>query len=167
MDFYQSLGGLVLGSRLRRVSEYFIAEVNKVYQHHGIDFEAGWFPLFHLLSVHRTLSITTIADRLSVSHSASSQLVSQLRRKGLLDISRSENDGRKQMVSLTEQGTNLLARIQPLWDNIREAMQDLLEDHPAIAPLLPAITALEQECACRPLAQRIITHATLTHSHHE
>lgn len=157
----------MLGSRLRRASEYFIAEVNKVYQHHGIDFEAGWFPLFYLLSSHDELTITSIADRLSVSHSASSQLVSQLRRKGLLHISRSEDDGRKQLVSLTAQGADLLARIRPLWASIREAMQDFLEENPAIAPLLPAITALEQECARLPLSQRIITQARLIPNHHE
>src|SRR5690606_41644183 len=75
------------GSRLRRVSEYFIAEVNKVYEYHGIEFEAGWFPLFFLLSTREELSIKAISATLSVSHSASSQLVSQDRKSTRLNSS--------------------------------------------------------------------------------
>lgn len=157
----------MLGSRLRRASEYFIAEVNKVYQHHGIAFEAGWFPLFYLLASRGRLSIGELSDSLAVSHSASSQLVSQLRKKGLLDISRSEDDGRKQLVSLTDDGQRLLERVRPLWDNIRDSMQTLLEDDPAIAPLLPSITALEQAFARHSLSERIINQTKPAHEHHE
>ncbi len=163
MDFYQSLGGLVLGSRLRRVSEYFIAEINKVYQHHGIEFEAGWFPLFYLLASEGQLSIKALSDTLSVSHSASSQLTYQLRKKGFVEISRSEVDGRKQLVSLTEKGRELLARIQPIWATISDAVQNMMDNNPATASLLPAITALEQEFDHEPLSQRIIHYANIIH----
>lgn len=167
MDFYQSLGGLVLGSRLRRVSEYFIAEVNKTYEYHRIDFEAGWFPMFHLLSIHEELSIKAISDILSVSHSASSQLVSQLKKKGLVGLSRSTEDGRKQLVRLTDKGIQVLAQVQPVWDTIRTTMTELLEGNHTTATLLPAITALGNEFAARPLSERLISQAQLTSIHHE
>ncbi len=41
MNFYQNLGYLVLGSRLRRLSEAFLSEINRVYQNEGIDFDAS------------------------------------------------------------------------------------------------------------------------------
>lgn len=167
MDFYQSLGGLILGSRLRRVSEYFIAEVNKVYEYHGIEFEAGWFPLFFLLSTREELSIKAISATLSVSHSASSQLVSQLRKKDLVALSRSSEDGRKQLVRLSEKGTQVLAQVRPLWDAVRDAMQEILEGDRATAALLPAITALENKFAAQPLSERLISHTKLTPTPHE
>lgn len=163
MDFYQSLGGLVLGSRLRRVSEYFIAEINKVYQHHGIQFEAGWFPLFYLLASKGQQTIKALADTLSVSHSASSQLISQLRKKGLIEISRSDTDGRMQLVSLTEKGQQLFRELEPLWDMVRGAIQDMMDRNPQIAPLLSSITSLEHEFEQTPLSQRIINHTKLAH----
>ena len=50
MSFYHDLGFLIFGSRLRRMSEYYISEINKVYKENGIDFDASWFPVFYLLS---------------------------------------------------------------------------------------------------------------------
>ena len=50
MNFYEELGYLVLGSRMRRLSEAFLSEINKTYQSAGISFDASWFPVFYLLS---------------------------------------------------------------------------------------------------------------------
>ena len=83
MGFYPKLGYLIFGSRLRRLSEYFLAEVNKVYGQQGIAFDASWFPLFYLLSVKDKLTLMDIATELEVSHSAVSQLVTNLKGKGL------------------------------------------------------------------------------------
>lgn len=156
MDFYQSLGPLILGSRLRRVSEYFITEVNKVYQQCGIAFDASWFPVFYLLSEQDNISIREIAQSLQVSHSAVSQLVSNLKRKGLLDTVNCKEDGRRQLVQLTLKGKQLLADIQPIWSALGRGMQQLYKGHPDINKLLPSITALENEFAVTPLSNRIM-----------
>lgn len=163
MDFYQSLGGLVLGSRLRRVSEYFITEINKVYQSEGIDFEAGWFPLFYLLGTKGQLSIRAVSDTLLVSHSASSQLVSQFRKNGIVKISRSAEDRRKQLVSLTENGQDLFRRMEPLWATMSDAIQHVITANPVTASLLSAISALEVEFERTPLSERIINQPKLIH----
>ena len=63
-SIYQDLGFLILGSRLRRMSEYFLSEVNKVYQVVGVPFEASWFPLFFILAREKEVSIRQAADEL-------------------------------------------------------------------------------------------------------
>lgn len=157
MEFYDNLGYLVFGSRLRRLSEYFIAEINKVYQEKGIPFDASWFPIFYILSQNPKVSLVEISQQLQTSHSAVSQLITNLKKKGLVELVKAEDDGRKQLVTLNEKGKQLLAEIQPIWQQISICMDQLGQEEPLVAHLLPGISEIEslfkQEC----LSQRILT----------
>ena len=143
MNLYQSLGYLVLGSRLRRLSESFLAEINRVYQNEGIDFDASWFPVFYLLSKNEALSIKELSEQIEVSHPAASQLITNLKNRGLVTSATCADDGRRQLVTLTQSGHDLLARILPVWDVISIVMADMVQHNEDAQQLLPAITALE------------------------
>src|SRR4051812_47292996 len=127
MNLYKRLGYLVLGSRLRRISEAFLAEINRAYQQEGIEFEASWFPIFYLLSQHDTLSIKELSEQTEVSHPAASQLITNLKQKDLLTTTTSAADGRKQLVAFTEKGKQLLARIKPVWDAVDASMNEMMD----------------------------------------
>lgn len=144
MNLYQSLGYLVLGSRLRRLSEAFLAEINRAYQNEGIDFDASWFPVFYLLSRNDALSIKELSEQIEVSHPAASQLITNLKNRGLVTSATCADDGRRQLVTLTESGRKLLVQILPMWDAIAKAMTELIDSDPSSQQLLPAITALEK-----------------------
>ena len=162
MNLYQSLGFLVLGSRLRRLSESFLSEINRAYQNEGIDFDASWFPVFYLLSKNESLSIKELSEQTEVSHPAASQLISNLKNKNLVTSAACTDDGRRQLVQLTNSGRELLAKILPMWDAILLAMDDLVINEPACQELLPAISALESAFRSANLADRIsskLTHA--------
>lgn len=143
MNFYESLGYLVFGSRLRRLSESFLSEINKTYQAAGIDFDASWFPVFYLLSKNESLSIKELSDITGVSHPAASQLVTNLKNKKLLKTTTCADDGRRQLVQLTKAGHALLDRILPVWEAISQAMEELIAAEPECRHLLPGVTALE------------------------
>jgi DNA-binding MarR family transcriptional regulator len=143
MNLYQSLGYLVLGSRLRRLSEAFLAEINRTYQNEGIDFDASWFPVFYLLSVNGSLSIKELSEKTEVSHPAASQLITNLKNKNLVTTATCTDDGRRQLVQLTESGKALLAQVLPVWGAVSKAMQELIAAEPACHELLPAIASLE------------------------
>src|SRR5690606_443698 len=128
MEFYDKLGYLVFGSCLRRLSETFIAEINKVYQDKGIAFDASWFPVFYILSQNPKVSLVEISQCLQTSHSAVSQLINNLKKKGLVELVRAEDDGRKQLVTLNEKGNLLLAEIQPIWQQISVCMEALVQE---------------------------------------
>jgi DNA-binding MarR family transcriptional regulator len=155
MNLYQQLGYLVLGSRLRRISETFLAEVTQAYQQEGIGFEASWFPVFYLLSERSELSIRELSDRLEISHPAASQLVSGLKNKGLVASSPSKIDGRMQLITLTVKGRSVLGRVKPVWSAIISAMEELAGEHPGCDTLLPAIGAFESALQSSPLSARI------------
>ena len=143
MNFYESLGYLVFGSRLRRLSEAFLSEVNKTYQTAGIDFDASWFPVFYLLSQNDSLSIKELSDTTGVSHPAASQLITNLKNRKLVTSATCTDDGRRQLVTLTDSGRELLTQILPMWDAISAAMTELVESDEMAKQLLPAITGLE------------------------
>ena len=154
MSFYSSLGYLVFGSRLRRLSEYFLMEVNKVYEQSGIAFDASWFPVFYILSKQQNIPLTDIAEQLEVSHSAVSQLITGLKKKGLVKTGPCADDGRRQLVMLSKKGEELLQQVQPVWKAIILAMTDLTESQ---QQLLDAITRVEKAVQQESLATRIIS----------
>jgi DNA-binding MarR family transcriptional regulator len=157
MSFYSSLGYLVFGSRLRRLSEYFLMEVNKVYEQSGIAFDASWFPVFYILSKQQNIPLTDIAEQLEVSHSAVSQLVTSLKKKGLVETAPCPDDGRRQLVMLTDKGESLLQEVQPVWEAITLAMTELTETQRQSKLLLEAITQVEKAVQQEPLSTRILS----------
>ena len=143
MNLYQSLGYLVLGSRLRRMSETFLAEINRIYQNEGIEFDASWFPVFYLLSKNDSLSIKELSEQTEVSHPAASQLITNLKNRKLVETTVCADDGRRQLVHFTDKGRELLKQILPVWDAISASMNELEATDLKIAEILPAISALE------------------------
>lgn len=152
MEYYDNLGFLVFGSRL---SEYFIIEINKVYQEKEFSFDASWFPIFFILSKKNELSIVDISKDLQTSHSAVSQLIHNLRKKELVVLVQAKNDGRKQLVTLTKTGEQLLSDIQPIWQEISNTMESLAIENSLVAHLLPAITEIEMIFKEEALSKRI------------
>lgn len=161
MNLYQNLGYLVLGSRLRRLSEVFLSEINKVYQQAGIDFDASWFPVFYLLSKNSSLSIKELSKKTGVSHPAASQLITNLKNKQLVTTATCTDDGRRQLVQLTDSGKALLERVIPVWSAVSRSMEELVAGEPGCHDLLPAITALENTFRAVNLADRITGKLTL------
>jgi len=143
MNLYQSLGYLALGSRLRRLSENFLSEINRAYQNEGIEFDASWFPVFYLLSKNDALSIKELSEQTEVSHPAASQLITNLKNKSLVTSVTCNDDGRKQLVTLTGKGRALLNEVIPVWDAVLVAMDELIALEDESSNSLPAISALE------------------------
>lgn len=155
MNLYQSLGYLVLGSRLRRLSEGFLSEINRAYQNEGIEFEASWFPVFYLLSKNDALSIKELSEQTEVSHPAASQLIANLKNKNLVTSATCTDDGRRQLVTLTGRGRALLGEILPVWDAVVAAMEELTGANPESKALLPAISAMENVFRQNNLSEKI------------
>ena len=123
MFFYKEVGFLVFGSRLKRIGEKFIQEVSNVYKEEDIAFETVWFPFFYLLDKHPEISLSEIAIKLEMSHSACSQMVSQIQKRGLMITKCSSVDARKKIISLTSEGKQLLVQVKPIWESIELSIE--------------------------------------------
>ena len=141
---YQQLGFLILGSRLRRMSEYFLAEVSKVYEGLEIPFEPSWFPLFYILVRDQKASIRQVADELMTSHSAISQLVTKLKERELIVTLLSPSDKRIQLIGLSKKGEQLSLLLKPVWERISQSMTAMEKEDPEVAHFLSALTHLER-----------------------
>lgn len=144
MSFYESLGLLVFGSRLRRLSETFLADVNRIYATHQLHFDASWFPVFYILARQQEVSIRDISEELGISHSAVSQLVSNLQQKGLIRSTTSAADGRKKVVAFTNKGQKLQQQVAPVWQALTKAMETLTKEGKHSQHILLAIREIEE-----------------------
>lgn len=155
MQFYETLGFLVFGSRLRRLSEAFLGDVNRIYDTHKLKFDAAWFPVFYILSRKGTVSLRDIADELAVSHSSVSQLISALQQKGLVKTTTAADDARRKVVAFTPKGKKLQQQIAPVWQALSKAMEELVEEGRHSKVLLRAIGEVETGMARQSLYDRV------------
>jgi DNA-binding MarR family transcriptional regulator len=155
MNFYQQLGFLVFGSRLKRLGDTFIGDVNRIYKNHKIPFDASWFPVFYILSQKKEISIKEISDELNVSHSAISQLVGSLQQKGLIKCVVSKKDARQRAITFTARGEKLLQQIKPVWNALEKAMEQLTQENTQSKKILDALTALEKNIRDETVFERV------------
>ena len=125
-DFFDAVGTLALGSRLKRLGESLMADGRVIYQSAGIDFEPRWFPLFFLLREYGQTTVTEVAASLGVPHPYVSQLVKEMRRAKLIVFRRHPDDGRSRIVQLSAQGETLAEKVEPVWRDIRMAIDTVL-----------------------------------------
>jgi len=155
MNFYKQLGFLVFGSRLKRLGDTFIGDVNRIYKNHRIPFDASWFPIFYILSQKKEVSIKEISEDLNVSHSAISQLVGSLQQKGLIKSVISKKDGRHRAITFTAKGKKLLEQIRPVWNALEKAMEKLISENTQSKKILGALTALEKNIRKETVFERV------------
>ncbi len=158
MNFYQQLGYLVFGSRLKRLGDTFLNDVNSIYKKHKIPFDASWFPVFYILSQKKEVSIKEISDELNISHSAVSQLVSGLQQKGLIKSVTSNKDARHKAVTFTAKGRKLLQKILPLWKALQKAMEELACEGACSKKILAGLSEMEKNINRKSLPERIENH---------
>ena len=141
-DLIEQLGELALASRLKRLSERLMQDSQTVYQVAGIDFVPRWFPVFYFLFENGQQSITDIANALSVTHPAVNQVATELLKHGLIEQVRCGKDKRKRLLSLSAKAHALLPQIQPVWDDFRATLIQLLDE--ASPALLQSLSRLEK-----------------------
>jgi DNA-binding MarR family transcriptional regulator/predicted GNAT family acetyltransferase len=135
------------------LSEKFFQDVHEIYKMYDFDFEPKWFPVFHLLHTEGQTSIGEIATKLGITHPAVNLTVNELEKKGLVNSAPDKKDGRKRLVSLSTKGKKLAAGLEPLWEQIRAAAEDLITD--AGGNFLREVEAIETKFAMKSVKERM------------
>jgi DNA-binding MarR family transcriptional regulator/GNAT superfamily N-acetyltransferase len=154
MDFFDRVGIMAIGSRLRRLSDTFTDSARQIYQLYGVDLDPKWFPVFYVLS-HEDEGVSTgaIAGQIGHSHASVSQIVKEMERAGVVTTERSAEDGRVNVIALSPAGRELVPRIRAPYADVTEAVQELLaENH---ADLWRGLGELEASLAARDLVSRV------------
>ena len=144
-------GSLLLGSRLRKVSEALYAGVDEVYRSAGVDLPSRCFPILFLLRDHGRLGISELAQKLGQTHPAVSQMSRKLLRHRVVTESPDPKDDRRRLLALSPRGRSVMARLEPVWKAIVAAAAALEADH----PLSQHLTAVDRALEARGFAARI------------
>lgn len=143
-----------LGTLLRHLVDLLDGDVEAVYRGQGLDCRSRFTPVIRHLERAGPSSIRQIAQASGLTHSAISQTVSEMLKKGLVE-SRPGRDARERIISFTPAGEALLPRLHAVWKGIWAAADDLSVDigQPLGEVLGRAIAAVER----RPFRDRILS----------
>ena len=115
----QTYGSLMLGSRLRRLSDQLYAGVDTSYLAAGVELSSRCFPLLLLLRDNGPTSITVLAAQIGQTHPVVVQLGRKLLDAGVVLEQQDAKDERRRLLALSASGQTLLESMAPLWDDVR------------------------------------------------
>jgi DNA-binding MarR family transcriptional regulator len=143
---FMSIKSSTLGTLLRRLTEHLDGAVEDAYSKVGLDYRPRYTPVMRALLEFGPSSIRAIAEHAGMTHSATSQTVSQMTRQGLVKL-KSGEDGRERIVELTPAARRLVPQLELHWAATAKAAKSLEKDMatPLSAVLREAIAALDEK----------------------
>lgn len=127
-NFYNTLGKMALGSRLRRLSERLSEQAYKTYELYHIDIEPRWFPVLHVLAQGKPLTVTEIADQIGHSHPSVSQMIRGMSKAGYVLAAKDKQDGRRNYLSLTDAGHALMKPLATVCQDVEKGVNEMLNN---------------------------------------
>ena len=127
MNIIDDSGVLAIATRLMRLSEQLRRDGALVYKEAGIDFEPKWFPVIYVLYYKNSLSVVELAAEIGYTHPSTISLLKELEKQKLVKGQKDKTDQRKRIITLTQQGRELVARMEPVWHTFRQAFAGLLD----------------------------------------
>ena len=158
-DLLVELGALALGSRLKRLSESLMQDGLKIYQSVDAGFEPRWFAVFIYLYHMGPTSITGLAKGLGVSHPGVNKIANELIEARLVTPYRDRKDKRKRVLALTGLGKEKQKELDPVWRNIRQALQGLVDE--GGGEFIKALSSVEASLADRGFYSRFLDQAAV------
>lgn len=142
-----------LGTLLRHLIELLDGDVEEVYRHAGLDCRSRFTPVIRFIEREGPSSIRKIALASGLTHSAISQTVSEMLKKGLV-ISEPGEDARERIISFSPAGRALLPKLHNLWVAIGEGTQEISDE--IGVPLREVAARAIAAATERPLRERIL-----------
>lgn len=153
-DVVRSFGFLALGTRMKRIAERLQADTQKIIDAADVPVQASQFPFLAAIDRSGPLTIGELAEAIGITQPGVTRAVAHLSGAGLLETRTAPDDQRLRIVSLTEDGQNLVAAARrDLWPRIAAAVADLCGD--LDGPLLDQLSTIEDGLAAQPLDRRL------------
>jgi DNA-binding MarR family transcriptional regulator/GNAT superfamily N-acetyltransferase len=125
MNFFNTVGKMAIGSRLRMLTDRITEDAAEIYKLYEIDMQPKWFPVFYALSQGEEKTITGIAVEIGHSHPSVSKIISEMSKKGLVTEKKDNADGRRNMVRLSEKGVEFNSKIQNQYKDVENAIEEI------------------------------------------
>ncbi len=127
MNFFDNVGVMAIGTRLRMLSEKMAEDATKIYEMYGVGLRPKWFPVFYVLSQGQEKSITAIANEIGHSHPSVSKIVREMVQDGVLSEKKDVSDGRKNNIVLASKGKKIADQILQQYHDVENAVQTMLD----------------------------------------
>lgn len=154
MTFTQQPGAFTgLGTKLRHVLDLIENDISGVLADLGLpDYRPRFSPIVRALVALGPMPIRELARAVSVTHSAASQTVAEMNKRGFVTLVPG-SDARQRVVHLTDRTRQALPAIQAEWDATEAAAEQLDAELPfPLSELVPAIAAALQR---KPFRERM------------
>lgn len=152
-DFVHGEGVPFMAHILRRLSDRLVAGFEEWYPAHGVLAPVRTASTVRLLYRKGGLPVTAIAQEISQSHPLVITWIRQLTRLGLVTTTKDSRDGRKSIVTLTEEGREDVERMLHTDTTIEAAYHSLFME--SEADIFDALWRLEAACKRCGMADRL------------
>jgi DNA-binding MarR family transcriptional regulator/GNAT superfamily N-acetyltransferase len=125
-SFFDHIGMLAIGSRLRLLSERVGEEAAQLYATYGVDIQPKWFLVFHVLSQNEERTVTEIAKEIGHSHPSVSKIAKEMLKAGFLSQKKDKEDGRRMLLSLSAKGQSVLPKMAIQCQDVEKAIGEAL-----------------------------------------
>jgi len=127
MDFFDNVGKIAIGSRLRMLTEKITEDAANIYSFYDIGLQPKWFPVFYVLSQGEEKTITAIAKEIGHSHPSVSKIIGEMSKHGFVKEKKDKSDGRRNMVSLSKKGMEITVKIKDQYTDLSSAIDQIAE----------------------------------------
>jgi len=151
-DFLKELGYLALATRFKRISDKMIHSGREMYKQLGLDIEPNWYLVFKMLKEKEELSVTQISAGLHMSHPSVISIINKMLKEGYLHSRKCSDDGRKQLLSLTEKSRKTLPQLEEIWKAGTIGVAEMVGDH----DLLGILDHIEEQLSDKSFMERTL-----------
>ena len=153
MDFFEHTGMMAIGSRLRMLTDKITADALRIYQTYDVDFKPKWFPVLFVLANGEEKTITGIAREIGHTHPSVSNIVREMKSKGLIREMADKADKRRNVITLSEKGRKTSERVKELCRDVATAVEGISQE--SHNDLWRAIGEWEDLLSARSLLERV------------
>lgn len=154
MDFFNQIGKIALGSRLRRLSEHMTDNAAQVFKMYEIDMKPKWFPVYYSLANGEEKAVTEIATEIGHSHPFISKIIQEMSKAGLIQEKKDKKDGRKSIVKLSAKARPITQKINDTYADVNAVLDEILGE--TRHDLWKAIDEWEHLLEQKPYLKRVV-----------
>lgn len=143
-NLIDAAGYLAVSTRLQRLADQLRKDGALIYAHFGLEFEPKYWPILYTLSHKASMGVIDLANEIGYAHPSVIALVREMEQKKWLVGRKDKSDSRRRLLTLSPFAQDLVYRMQPAWEVIREALEQICEGQ---TPLLKAIAEVEARVA--------------------
>lgn len=154
MTFFDDVGKMALGSRVRFLAEMISSDAAEIYRAYGNDLHPKWFPVFYVLAKGGDHSVVSVAQQIGHSHASVSKIVAEMARADLIVEKPDPADRRRTAISLSKTGVAVARKIQEQYADVNLAIEDISRE--ATHDLWAALGEWETLLTKKSLKERVL-----------